>query len=158
MASSGRPQSPQRLIVRERIKESLELRKSGWSYQEIADHFSVTKKTAHDYVKRALKQLNEECNEIAADVRKIEEERLTKWQKCLETKINNGDTAAIQVAIKIAERRSRLYGLDPTAKTTIEIQAANPDALKNIKEQLNAKLAELNLTPKQAEPDQQPLQ
>ena len=93
---------------------ALECRKKGMSYEKIANELGVTKPGAWKAVKRGLDKLNKECAEKAKEVRQLEAIRLDEMWNSLYPEILKGDTSAINTALRIMERRARLWGLDET--------------------------------------------
>jgi hypothetical protein len=88
---------------------ALELRKAGFTYQAIGTELGVSHGHACQYVQAALK---ESIREPAEAVRHLEVERLDAlWNKCW-PKIMAGDLKAVDVALRIMQRRSALMGLD----------------------------------------------
>lgn len=86
--------------------EALDLRVKGYSYKEIAEEMKVAKQTAYNHVKSALMEQKEKYRELAELVREQELLRLDIMLKALVDKIENGDTTAINTALKIMERRA----------------------------------------------------
>lgn len=134
--------------------EMLKLRTSGWSYRRIAEHFDLSTSGVHEAIQKVLHATVEEP---AADVRKLELERLdvayAAVVKVLEAKhvtVSHGKViyqgeepllddgpvlAAVDRLLKIQERRARLLGLDaPKAvelggKLTYDIVGVNLENL-----------------------------
>jgi len=91
---------------------ALEHRKAGASYEQISRALGCSKNAAWKAVKRGLANLSEECAEKAKEVRQIETLRLDRlWAGVFEDAVN-GDPRAINTALRIMERRARLWGLD----------------------------------------------
>ncbi len=88
------------------------MRKKGYTYERIAFELGCNHGTAWRYVQQALKRLMAEINESAAEVRRLELERLDTYLEKLAPGIENGDVKAITTALRVGERRSRLLGLD----------------------------------------------
>jgi hypothetical protein len=105
-----------RIAQAEGKHDALELRKRGWAYREIGEHFGITTAAAHLRVKTALAECRKQTEELADDVREIELQRLDRSLKALELAIESGDARAIDTSIRLAERRARLLGLDTAQK------------------------------------------
>jgi predicted class III extradiol MEMO1 family dioxygenase len=75
-------------------------------------------------VRRCLGKLEEISTEDAEILRRIEEERLDLWLQKLEKKIELGGEKAIEIALRIQERRAKLRGLDAPKRLDIEARAA----------------------------------
>lgn len=94
----------------EKQHEALQLVKQGYHLPEIAQKLGYAgKQGAHELIKAALKQL---VHVPAEEVRQIALARLDHWLTRIAKKIEAGDLKAIQVGLKIEERRARLEGLD----------------------------------------------
>lgn len=110
--------SAYQLKAKQRQAEALELRKAGLTYEEIAKRIGYGSRTAaYNAVKRALTELAEETSASADRLRELENSRLDRlhtiaWQQAVEAK----DLTAIDRAVRISERRAKLYGLDLNEK------------------------------------------
>lgn len=115
------------LKVAERRQLAFNLRKAGFTYNEIAekvkeelgienlpDHWSGW--AAHKDIQHLLDQLREQVAESTADVIALENNRLDFMLSRLWPKIEAGDTSAVNAALKIMERRSKMFGLDEAIK------------------------------------------
>ncbi len=98
--------------VIEKTLTALELRRAGYDYVSIGKILGVTAATAGSYVRNALLQFVGEIAETAEEVRQIELARLDAMQRSLGEKLEHGDLAAINTALRVMERRARLLGLD----------------------------------------------
>lgn len=120
--SAGAPKTaPSRIAFVERMGRVLALRKTGMSLQDIATTEGVTTPTAYKLVKRAMTMVLAESVE---DVRKLENARLDYMLSRISKKIVKGDLNAILVALKIAQRRAALLGLD--APVTLQGPGGEP--------------------------------
>jgi len=106
------PTTPCNLEAVSKDAQCLELRRLGVSYEDISERTGLAPSTVYLAVKRALKKLNDECLEMAEEVRTLELQRLDSMYLSLARRIQAGDLAAIQTALKIQERRARYLGLD----------------------------------------------
>ncbi|NJM47941.1 MAG: hypothetical protein HC860_18680 [Alkalinema sp. RU_4_3] len=120
---------PKNLQVIERRQRAVELRKSGMTLEQVADQIAADPRfgvpnygasSAYDDVRRALDQLNSECSLTTAQYRQLELERLDHMQWALQPKIDVGNTRAIEAAIKINDRRSKLLGLEAPLLLKVE--------------------------------------
>lgn len=107
----------------ERRAKALELRKSGMTYSAIGKALGVSICMAHKDVHHVIDQLAKEARETAEAVRDIELERLDAMLKALWPAVEEGDTSSISTALRVAERRARLLGLDAPVKQ--EVTGAN---------------------------------
>lgn len=118
--------SPRRLEARERAVKALQLRKEGWTYDEIAREKDANgnplyrdRRTAHMAVTALLYST---AQEPADEVRQLELQRLDMLLNKLMPGINEGVPSSVSVAIRLMERRSKLLGLDAPERTEIEIK------------------------------------
>lgn len=106
--------SPKRITEQERIRQAVELRKAGASFQQIADQLGYAEPSgAHKAVTRALKAMLREPTE---ELRALELERLDKMLFGIWRKAIAGGTWEIDRVLKIMERRATLLGLDAPKK------------------------------------------
>lgn len=91
------------------MAKALELRLAGFSYAKIAEAIQVSLSTAQKYCKDAL-QLS--LHENIDSARTLEIERLDSYLKRLQPLIEANDLQALDRALKIHERKSKLQGLE----------------------------------------------
>lgn len=110
------------LSALERQRVALELRKQGFTYEEIGTHLGVTRQAAHQMVKRAIKVISEEVHETADDVLQIELQRLDRmlirlWRQAF-PKDENAEVnhRIVETMLKIMDRRAKYLGLDAATK------------------------------------------
>jgi hypothetical protein len=111
---SGRnsPTSPRRLNAAEKRRQALELRKAGARFDRIAQDLGYASKgAAYNAVMTALK---ESLREPAAEVRKLELERLDRLFLVVWARALNGDTEALDRCLQIMKQRMVLEGLNVT--------------------------------------------
>lgn len=95
----------------ERMGQVLELRKAGASLQQIADKLDIgSKQRVHQIVMGALRELNEKCMEGAAEIKRLELERLDGIMLSLYAQRANPRVA--DSILRTMERRAKLLGLD----------------------------------------------
>ena len=111
MANVGK-QSKSKINYAERRIEALNLRRTGMSYREIGRNLDVSGKRAYEMVSQAFAELKNDQNSTADEVRSLELERLDKMLESIWPKVEKGDVAALDRAVKIQERRAKLLGLD----------------------------------------------
>lgn len=93
-----------------REQHVLELRRAGLTFDRIAEEVGIGDRSdAHKIYKRALART---LQEPAADIRRLEGDRLDRLQVAVWTRALRGDLAAVDRVLRIMERRSRLLGLD----------------------------------------------
>ena len=109
---SHNPGSALKLAARIREKQACELRLNGLSYKEIGARLKITDMGAYKCIMRCLERELTDIRERIPAMRKIELNRCDKMLKAIAGRVNRGDLKAISIALKIAERRARLAGLD----------------------------------------------
>jgi len=100
------------LAARDLETRATELRLAGKSFRTIARELGCTPSGAHGAVSRALDRTLSSANEHAAHLREVELARLDAMLTGLWDRAISGDVPAVNAALRIAERRSRLLGLD----------------------------------------------
>lgn len=101
-----------RVLARERERRAIELRRAGQTYDAIAVELGCTRGAAFKVVQRVLVRLAAEAREDGEAVRAIELDRLDALHAIVWEKAAAGDLAAVDRALRIAERRAKLLGLD----------------------------------------------
>jgi hypothetical protein len=114
----------------ERRAKALEMRKSGMTYRAIGAALGVSQCMAHKDVHHVIDILAREARETAEAIREIELERLDAMLAALWPAVEAGDTSSISTALRVAERRARLLGLDAPVKQ--EVTGANGGPLSFI--------------------------
>ena len=99
-----------------RDEEIFDLKLTGMSYGAIADKVGLTKPRIHQIVTTYVDELNTSLLEKVEQARRIEIERCQKMLTYLQPEVEKGYTKAVQTALKISERLSRLRGLDAPVK------------------------------------------
>ncbi|MCK5747258.1 MAG: hypothetical protein KAH44_13635 [Oricola sp.] len=102
--------SPRRLRAKEKHVKALELRKQGMSYRKIADALGYKDvSSAYRSIMSAIEEIRREPAEACL---KLELERLDSLLAGLWSEATKGDSRKVDSALRVAERRSRLLGLD----------------------------------------------
>jgi hypothetical protein len=97
----------------QRIKEAMELRLIGHSYEKIGEELTCSTATAFRMVDEGLKAITQETGEKLLI---MERERLNLMQAAIFPNAVAGDMAAITTQLRIQDRRSRYEGLDKPVK------------------------------------------
>jgi hypothetical protein len=106
--------SIRRLQAVERAKQALDLRKGGASFPEIARALGYAGPAgAYQAVMSALRKT---LKEPAEEVRTLELARLDAMLLALWPQVRQGNQGAVEKALKVAERRAKLLGLDMPTK------------------------------------------
>lgn len=99
-----------------RRRKAYGLRMVGGTYRQIAEACGVSVKTSFDDVKAVMEELRQEAREDAETIRAMELERLDTMLSKIWPAVQLGKLLAVDRALKIMERRSRLLGLDAAQK------------------------------------------
>ena len=122
--------------VQERRLRSWELRKTGASLRAIAAVIGVNHVTVKRYLDRTLKELERQEINLARQAKSMEiarlDDMLLRLQPLLQSRNRLEMIQAIEKAIKIGERRSRLLGLDAPTK----VAPTTPDGETSYGEEL----------------------
>lgn len=115
----------------EQRKQILELRRAGLSYSDIATQLGIgNRNTIRDIYLAELGLGADE--ELVAELRAIESDRLDRLQRSIWGKAVGGDLRAMQSILRIMERRAKLHGLDAAKTdddTTIVIEPTHETSL-----------------------------
>jgi hypothetical protein len=104
--------------VTERRRAAVQLKIQGKSWQEIADLLGYDSKgSACGDVRRALENAVKALSIPLEEYRQLELDRLDVMQDALWPKVLEGDTRAIDTALRLMDRRARLLGLDAPTRT-----------------------------------------
>jgi hypothetical protein len=147
MAFPNPETSAKKLKEKERAIQALELRKAGASFAMIAGQLEYADESG---ARKAVKALMDKREyEAVNEARKLELERLDKMllgdgKNGVYNQAVKGNFGAIDRVIKIMERRSKLLGLDASAKveTTGSIDVNVNDAKERLKHLLTRHAAE----------------
>jgi len=109
----------------ERKRNALELRLAGASYRDIAQALNCSVGTATNDCKEALAEIP---MQQADEMRTVELSRLDRLQRAVWPKAVKGDLQAVDRAIKIIDRRAKLFGLDAPQQVQITANDIDLDA------------------------------
>lgn len=98
---------------------ALNLRISGFSYRAIAQKMGVRESTVYKWIKKEMTRTQTGLAENAEIIRGLEVERLEIMFEKAFSAAMEGDLAAIDKALRVMERRSKLLGLDAAVRTEI---------------------------------------
>jgi hypothetical protein len=115
--SPGSKNTQAQAQAQDRMLRAVELRKSGATYRAIASALGYASvSSAYDAVTRCLREAKRDAGE---SLLQIEIERLDAMLLSIAPSVQQGNLHAIDRALKIAERRSRLLGLDKPTNVDI---------------------------------------
>lgn len=117
---SARHSKPSDINAAEKAKLALSLRKQGYSLEEIARQCGFADRSG------AFRSIKRELDRIpapeAADLRKLETERLDEALKMVYPKVQKGDLWAVDRLVAISKRRSEVTGMDARAEDLLAQQ------------------------------------
>lgn len=112
---------PKKVTAAHKRAQAVELRKAGATFEEIATALGYSNKgTAYRAVEQALKEAQ---REPALQLIELEVQRLDMMLRALWPAVVRGQLGAVDRAIRVAERRARLLGLDAAQ----QVQHSGPD-------------------------------
>jgi hypothetical protein len=103
---------------RNRAVKALDFRIGGATYRQIAAQLDVSESTAYEDVQDELGRLDTVATKKAERLRELEARRLDVLTLALSPGIRAGEPRAIVAAVRVMERRARLFGLDAPQKIT----------------------------------------
>lgn len=122
---AGRNSNSKEYDRAERKRNALELRLAGASYRDIAQALGISPATAMQDCKEALADIP---MQQADEMRTVELSRLDRLQRAVWPKAVKGDLQAVDRAIKIIDRRAKLFGLDAPQQVQITANDIDLDA------------------------------
>lgn len=100
----------------------LEMRKTGLPQAEIAYRLNISAGQVSEMIREELETTRKLADQAVDDLRDLELARLDAATVYLWPRVEKGDTRAIEVLMKIMERRARLSGLDaPEKQVTMDL-------------------------------------
>jgi hypothetical protein len=114
MATHVRPtKTISRSDRKDRRQQAVQMRLAGYSPEEIAEQLGyVNPKAASDDIYNAIVGTMTLSDRQIEVLREIESRRMDMMLKALMPGIERGNNRSIEVAIRILERRAKMYGLD----------------------------------------------
>jgi Homeodomain-like domain len=125
--------------IREHEARALALRKEGATYEQIGAEFGISDRMASRIVKRALTGL---VRESAAELLALEGERLDMLLQAVMPKALQGSARHVEAALKISERRCRMFGLDAPARVDLEAEVLARVTVEQLDAEIERLLAE----------------
>lgn len=120
--------------VEERRSHIADLYLNGWNITRIARHINVSRETVHQDIKAIRRQWAENQTQSYGDRVAKELEYTDHLAASIAHRVDTGDAAAIQVALKIQERRAKYLALDAPTRVVVDDQRLN--GLRALAEQL----------------------
>lgn len=113
---------PARLRRLIRRNQALELRLEGHSYDKIAEVLNIDPAMARKLVERATRRQVKWYREASEEILQQELLRLDLMFKALYKQVEAGNCRAVEMALKVMERRSKYLGLDAPIKKEITLE------------------------------------
>lgn len=104
----------------------MDLRIAGATYRQIGTQLAVSEKTAYLDVQAELARLDAVIKGKAERLRDLEARRLDTLTVALAPGIRASDPRAVMAAVRVMERRARLFGLDAPTTITAPVGAPLP--------------------------------
>lgn len=105
------------LASAERTLEAVRLRRSGHTFDQIADRLGYASRSgAYHAVKRHLEAVRDEAHETTAELFDLDLARTDDLYLALMASISAGDPQAVSTAVRVLERRAKMLGHDDYEK------------------------------------------
>lgn len=101
----------------EKVNKAYDLRLRGWSYRTIGKELGVSHVTAMRWVTDYLAEVT---LPLVDEVRKTEVDRMQRYLKVLDERVEDGDDKAVSLAIKVSERLCKMLGADMPTQISVE--------------------------------------
>lgn len=109
----------------DKINRAYELRLRGMTYRQIGSEMGVSYVTAHRWV---TEHLANTTLPLVDEVRKTEVDRMLRYLRVLDDRVEEGDDKAVGLALRVSERLSKLLGADvPVVQTVEHVEKAQID-------------------------------
>jgi hypothetical protein len=100
----------------------LNLRIAGWSHAQIGDAVGLSRTQVSTFIAAELFATRKLADQALEDLRTLELARLDDALKALWPRVLSADTRAVDVYLKISERRAKLTGMDaPERQVTLDL-------------------------------------
>lgn len=134
----GRPSRDQEAEYQRLKSDIIDRRIRGETFESIAAAVGLgSKQAVHALYTRALREIQDDRAETIEAARSFELERLDRIEAAAWARVDNDDPRALDVLIRISDRRARLLGLDAPAKVDLSMDAVDREIAR-----LKAELAE----------------
>jgi hypothetical protein len=134
----------------ERRAQAIALRIAGLEWQEIANRLGYASRgAACTDVSRALESNRREERAQVEELRFVESQRLDRLQVAVWAQAIAGDPRAVEAALKVMDRRAKLFGLDASKQMEIAFTRRTEMEADAVADAVAAALDALELTPEQ---------
>jgi hypothetical protein len=117
--------SPRAVTAQVKEQQALELRQAGHTFDAIAAQLGyASRSTAYRAVSRALQRIRAQADQTAEQLRQLEDARYDRMLRAIDDKVQQGDVAAIDRALRISKARRELWGLDAPVQIQSEVSPA----------------------------------
>lgn len=115
----------------ERVQSAFELRKAGKTLRQIAEILGMSHEQARIDIQGVMTNLIEESKADAREILALELARLDDMQFGIWADARRGDKKAVDIVLRIMERRARLLGLDNNKVVNLNIGPADLEAMSD---------------------------
>ena len=123
--------------------EAMKMRVSGFTYEAIAEKLGISPGQAYHDVLFQVRKRRKDMQEVVEDIRTIEAARLDRFLEKLDAQIEVGSHDAIDLALKIITRRSKLFGVDEPTVKKLEVKDTTRQRVKPTEIELRRRIKEL---------------
>lgn len=122
MSSNQVPYDIQAIEQQKQRRFILEARKAGMSHDLIAEELGVTRNYVAVILKKELETQRTLADQGVEELKQLERERLDEVIKSLWPDVQKGKYKAIELLIKVMERRAKMEGIDaPERQVSIDL-------------------------------------
>jgi hypothetical protein len=118
--------SKTRVQAAKRHVEVLQLRLEGLTFRQIGERLGFSEQRAHQLVTEELARLNAERAEQAAEVTRLELERLDALLAAVWDGASRGEVGAIDRVLAIMNRRAKVLGIDAPERRELTGRGGRP--------------------------------
>lgn len=152
-----RPTRAKAADIRDRRARLIQARIDGVPFQEIADNpdfgYDGNASAARKDFSRACRETMDAEKEAADTWRQLELDRLDHYLLSLAERVDRGEPRAIEVAIKVGERRARLLGIDAPVRAEVTVEEAPTAEDLELRDMINEAKARIALEERQLKGD-----
>ncbi len=128
------------LTTREKKLQILELKKAGWSNQQIAVRFKMKPEKVKKWIAEELRRLREKCSESVMEMIEIMSMQYDEILKAFwDDAIEHRSFKAAEIILKTWERKAKLLGLDAPEKQ-VRVDLVSTDTMNETELLEQAKL------------------
>ncbi|NOZ79349.1 MAG: hypothetical protein GXP48_09295 [Acidobacteria bacterium] len=142
MARKNGKGAADRITRTERQRKAVEMRRAGYTYDEIALRLGVGKTTAYRDVTRYLQEARASVREDAENMLELERERLEALLKAAWEDAEQGEPRAIQAVLRILEALRKNLGLDAPAVAEDSTPRTTEEIIRTLSDEMLDELAQ----------------